>query len=184
MVIPNGMFKTISKISIFEDPILKFFINEIEAPNGEIFTRRIIEYHNAAAVVAVNEENELLLVKHYRHPIKQTIWEIPGGMLNVGEDPHTCALRELQEETGYQSNEIEHLISFHPEPAFTTQIIHLFKARQLQRTSSMKSESEINDLKFFNTNQVKNMIANGDIISSWSVIGALLLLYSPSERFT
>jgi ADP-ribose pyrophosphatase len=170
------MFKILSRQEIFSDRLLTFRVDEVETFEGRTLNRNVIEYHEAAATVVLSGKKEVLLIKHFRYPVGKFIWEIPGGIIQKGEDAKTCALRELREETGYQARFIDYLLSYFPEPEFSTQIVHLFIASDLRFIGNWVEENEIEDLQFFSKDRLLGMIDSKDIMSSWSLIGILYAL--------
>jgi ADP-ribose pyrophosphatase len=124
--------KTIASKSIFDGKIIRLQVDEVELPNGNTSTREIVKHPGAVAVLAVTEENKLVLVRQYRKPLEKTILEIPAGKLEPGEDPMECARRELEEETGYRAESLHPLVSFYTSPGFADEIIHIYEARGLK----------------------------------------------------
>ena len=100
---------------------------------GEKLTREFVAHPGAVAVVAVNDANEVLLIRQYRHPVQAFLWEIPAGLLDVaGEIPVDAAQRELVEETGYRAGEMKPLIEFYSTPGGNSELIKVFKASNLE----------------------------------------------------
>jgi ADP-ribose pyrophosphatase len=95
-------------------------------------TREYVEHPGAVAVVAINEGNQVLMIRQYRHPVGEFLWEIPAGLLDVaGESHELAAKRELLEETGYQAHNLEPLIEFFTTPGGSSEKITIFLARNL-----------------------------------------------------
>jgi 8-oxo-dGTP pyrophosphatase MutT (NUDIX family) len=90
-----------------------------------------IRHPGAAAVVALDAQERVCVVRQYRHAVADFLWEIPAGKLDPGEAPDVCAMRELQEETGVQAREWTSLGQFLPAPGIFTEVIHLYLARGL-----------------------------------------------------
>ena len=86
---------------------LHFCVDEVTLSNGHISTREMVLHPGAVAVIAVTAEKEVILVKQYRYPVKEVLYEIPAGKLEPGEDPAVCAPRELAEETGFLAEKWE-----------------------------------------------------------------------------
>ena len=92
-----------------------------EMPNGQLVPEYyVLEYPNWVSVVGVTEDEEIILVKQYRHGVKESILEVPGGVIDEGEDSLTAAKREMLEETGYEFNHFEKLCELFPNPATST----------------------------------------------------------------
>jgi ADP-ribose pyrophosphatase len=99
---------------------------------GVTLTREFVAHPGAVAVVALNEKNEVLLIKQYRHPVRSFLWELPAGLLDQpGEALVAAAQRELLEETGYVAEQWSELIEFHTTPGGNSETISIFLARNL-----------------------------------------------------
>jgi ADP-ribose pyrophosphatase len=140
--------KTLSSKTIFEGRVIDVKLDEVELPNGNTSTREIVRHPGAVAIVAVTPENKLLLVRQFRKPLERVIYEIPAGKLEKGEKPEASAKRELEEETSYTSEKLEHIISFYTSPGFADEIIHLYYADTLTESTSgaQLDEDEFVDL--------------------------------------
>lgn len=100
-------------------------------------TRDFVSHPGAAAVVALDDSERVLLIQQYRHPIRTRDWELPAGLLDVpGEDPQAAAARELAEEADYAAARWEHLVSTYTTPGGNDEIIHLYLARDLREVAS------------------------------------------------
>ena len=89
-------------------------------------------------LIALTPDNQVVLVKQYRHGAEEYTLEIPGGCVEEGEDPMRSALRELREETGYNSTEIEHLGTVHPNPAMLSMRCHSYLARNVKKEGALQ----------------------------------------------
>ncbi len=121
----------ISSEEIFNGKIVHLFRDTVRLPNGKPATREVMRHPGAAAVVAMTDEGNVILVRQYRHPFSQVMLEIPAGKLDPGEDPLVCARRELLEETGYVAAEFTSLGVLYPSVAVLDEKIHLFLAKGL-----------------------------------------------------
>lgn len=117
---------------------------------GQIVSRDVVRHPGAAAVVAINDNNEVLLVRQYRHPVGHLLWEIPAGLLDVeGEDPLECAKRELLEEGGATAARYEPLLSPFVTPGGSDEVIHIYLARDITMNEAgrvMTGEAEEADM--------------------------------------
>lgn len=101
--------------------------------NGTTLVREFVAHPGAVAVIALNEQQEILLIKQYRHPVREYLWEIPAGLLDVpGESRLEAAKRELLEETGYIAQIWQELIEFHTTPGGNDETITVFVAQDLR----------------------------------------------------
>jgi len=102
--------------------------------NGTRIRQEIVEQGNAVAVLAIDNDDEVVLVNEFRYPVGHVL-EIPAGNVDKGETSLKCAQRELLEETGYKAKKFEHLIKFFPKLGYNTQIIDCYVATELEKTS-------------------------------------------------
>ncbi|PFN78849.1 ADP-ribose pyrophosphatase [Bacillus sp. AFS076308] len=125
--------KTIKSEEIFSGKIISLHLQDVELPNGKHSKREIIKHPGAVAVIAVTDENKVVMVEQYRKALERTIVEIPAGKLEKGEEPEICARRELEEETGYECSSLELLTSFYTSPGFADEIVHVYVAKGLTK---------------------------------------------------
>ena len=134
---------TLNSKNIFSGRFIKLRLDEVILPNGRKSTREIVEHPGAIAVVAVNGDNDIFMVRQYRKPIEKELLEIPAGKLEKGESKEMCAKRELMEETGYYPHDIKYITSFYSSPGFSNEIIYLFLARNLEKNSERQISMSI-----------------------------------------
>lgn len=134
--------KTIKTEKIFDGRIVKLRVDEVELPNGKTSTRELIKHPGAVALIAVTDEKKIVLVEQYRKPMEKALVEIPAGKLDAGEDPKDCAIREMEEETGYECEVIEPLISLYTSPGFADEIVHMFVAKGLKKKENARGLDE------------------------------------------
>jgi ADP-ribose pyrophosphatase len=125
--------KTLKTEQIFSGKIISLQVDDVELPNGKTSKREIIKHPGAVAVLAITDDNKIVMVEQYRKALERTLIEIPAGKLEKGEEPRLSALRELEEETGYECKQLEWLISFYTSPGFADEIVHLYLARGLSK---------------------------------------------------
>lgn len=167
--------KTISSESVYEGKIFNLDKIKVLLPNGMTSERDVIRHNGGVAVVAVKNDGKILFVEQFRKAIDQILFEIPAGKLNKGEDPKECALRELEEETGYKANKIEFLSKIVMAPGFADEFIYLYYASDLYKGIKGGDEDEFINLHEFTLDEVNQMIFNGKIFDSKSVCGIKFL---------
>ena len=131
--------KTLSTQQIFNGKVISLQVDEVELPNGKKAKRELIKHPGAVAIIAITDENKLVLVEQYRKALQRTIVEIPAGKLEKGEEPLECAKRELEEETGYECKSIELVTSFYTSPGFADEIVHVYLATGLTKKENAAS---------------------------------------------
>ena len=166
--------KTISSDRIYTGKVISLKVDTVEIDNKGYKKREIVEHPGAVAIVAITEDNKVVLVKQFRKPIEQVIWEIPAGKLEIGESPKECAIRELKEETGYSAKNLKLLHKFFTSSGFSNQKIYIFLA-----TGLTKGEPDFDDDEFIETyeidiNKAQNMVIKNEIEDAKTSIGILL----------
>lgn len=158
--------KTIKSDRIYEGKILNLRLDSVELPDRKYSKREIVEHVDSSAIVLV-EDGKLLLTKHYRNTVDDIIYEIPAGMIEVGETPIDAASRELEEETGYISDDIELIYSLYSSPGYSTEKIYFFKANP---PFDIGNKIENLEIEFIDLERVKKLIYDLEIIDMKTVI--------------
>jgi len=122
-------------------------------------------------VVPLKDARTVILIRQYRHAVGGYIYEIPAGKLHHGEDPRECALRELEEEIGYKAGVLELVSSAYTTPGFTDEVIHIYKATQLQRGKQNLGHDEVLAIAEFPLEKTIAMIREGVIKDAKTIVG-------------
>lgn len=123
--------KTLEQISKFEGRVIHVHVDTVELPNGCTSTREIVNHPGGVGILALDEDNNVLVVRQFRYAFGRTLLEIPAGKLERGEDPYQAAMRELREETGAICDKLTSLGELYPTPGYCDEIIRLYLARDL-----------------------------------------------------
>lgn len=166
--------KTISVNKIYKGRIIEVEAQKVTLPDGRTASRDIIRHPGAAAIIPVNDKNEVYMVRQYRKPIEKVLLEIPAGKLDPGEDPEACAERELKEETGLTATEIKHLVSVYSTPGFSDEVLHIYSATGLSQGETSKDEDEFISCEKVHIDKLVDMVLNNEINDAKTVIGILL----------
>lgn len=159
---------------IHKGQIIDIYKDYVEIPNGTIAQWDFIGHKGAAAVVPVTKDGKILMVKQYRNAIDRFTLEIPAGGLNSVEEPMIdCAKRELEEETGYKSQNLEFLISLRTAVAFCNERIDVFVAKDLTKTSQNLDDDEFIDVESYEIDELLKMIFEGNIQDAKTVSSLL-----------
>jgi ADP-ribose pyrophosphatase len=145
-------------------------------PGGRETTREIVEHSDCVAIVAIDADDNVLLVKQFRKSVERELLEIPAGGIDPGEDPVTTVRREMQEETGYLPQKVERLGGFYSSPGFCTEYLHLYLATDLTPSPLYAEDTESIKLTRVPISQIPSLIASGSICDAKSIAG--LLIYS------
>lgn len=148
-------------------------VNEelVELPNQRQCTLEIIHHPGGAAVVALNKQNEICLLRQYRHAADGWLWELPAGKLEPDESADLTAQRELIEEAGVDANKWHKLGIMHSSPGVFTEIIHLYLASELCPTASAHEEHEVIEIHWVALEKALTMADQGEITDAKSLIG-------------
>lgn len=165
--------KKIASETIYQGKILNLRVDTVRLPNGKESKREVVEYNGAVAIVALTAENDVVLVRQYRYPAQREFLEIPAGKLEPGESPLACAQRELMEETGASSEKWRELCSFYSTPGFSTELMHIFLARDVNFTEQRLDEDEFVEVKRVSLPTAWQMIKDGKIYDAKSIAGIL-----------
>ena len=166
--------KTISSDRIYTGKVISLKIDTVEIANKGYKKREIVEHPGAVGIVALTDDNKIILVKQFRKPIEKAIWEIPAGKLEKGENPKDCAIRELKEETGYSANNIKLIHKFYTSAGFSNQRMYIYLATGLIPGECKFDEDENIDIHHVELCEVYNMINKNEIEDAKTAIGILL----------
>lgn len=166
--------KTISSDRIYTGKVISLKVDTVEIDNKGYKKREIVEHPGAVAIVAITEDNKVVLVKQFRKPIEQVIWELPAGKLEIGESPKECAIRELKEETGYSAKNLKLLHKFFTSAGFSNQKIYIFLATGLTKGEPDFDDDEFIEKYEIDINEAQNMVIKNEIEDAKTSIGILL----------
>jgi len=168
--------ETLSSRMVFEGRALKLRIDTVKLPSGKETTREIVEHENCVAIVALDDADNILLVKQFRKPVEKELLEIPAGGIDPGETPEDAVRREMREETGFLPQKVERLGGFYSSPGFCTEYLHLYLATDLVPKPLKAEDSESITLVQVSLKEVTGLIASGAIVDAKSIAGLLAFL--------
>ena len=170
-----------SRRTIHNGRVFEITVENVTLPTGYRMDMEIIRHPGAAAIVPLLEDNQVVMLKQYRHAVGDFLWEIPAGTFDGSEDPMECARRELAEETGYTAGKWDHLGLIVPVPGYSDERIHLYLARNLTLAAQHLEQDEILEVHILPLQQVAEMIADGQIQDAKTIaaIFQVLIKHTP-----
>jgi ADP-ribose pyrophosphatase len=161
----------ISTKRIYDGRVLNLRVDEVRFENGTVGIREVVEHLGAAAIVPILKGGEVILVRQYRYSIGSDLLEIPAGTLKANEAPEECAVRELEEETGYRCEEISKMTECYVAPGYSTEKIHIYLAKRLTKTETKMEEDESISLERYRFSEALEKIRTGEIRDAKSIVG-------------
>lgn len=165
---------------IYTGRIINLDIDTVGFPNGTAGELEMIRHSGASAVVplldpADTADPRVVLIRQFRHAADAFIWEVPAGRLDPGEAPEACALRELQEETGYTAARLTRLTTIYPTPGFTDERIHLFVATDLTPGDGAPESDEFVEPQVLRWSEVLRLIGRGEVVDGKTLVSLLFV---------
>lgn len=173
-------FKRIDRKLEHSGKIVDFYSDTIVLPDGKTTVWDFIEHKGAAAIVPVDEDGRIIMVKQYRNSIDRYTLEIPAGARNPGEDLKITAMRELEEETGYHTDDSELLIDLYTTAAFCNERIAIYYTEQLIPAKKHLDEDEYVEVERCTLEELIDKIFKGEIMDAKTI--AAILAYKVKKQ--
>lgn len=165
--------KRLSTEQIFDGRILHIRRDLVELPDGTQSVREVVDHPGGVCILALDEENQALLVSQFRYPYEQVVRELPAGKLEYGEDPDAAAIRELKEETGAAPGEFRSLGELYPSPGYCGEIIRMYLARDLSFGETHLDADEFLNLERIPFSQLVEQVLSGEIKDAKTIAAVL-----------
>ncbi|EGT2230944.1 TPA: NUDIX hydrolase [Clostridioides difficile] len=167
--------KTISSDRVYTGKVITLKVDTVEIPGQGYQKRELVEVGGAVGIVAITDDNKVVLVKQFRKPIEKPIFEIPAGKLEKNESPKECAERELKEETGYSAKNIKLIHKFFTSVGFSNEIMFVYLATGLTPGENNLDADEFLDVYEIELEEAYNMVLKNDVEDAKTSIGLLLV---------
>ena len=174
--------ETLSSQLIYDGRAVKLRVDTVRTADGRKTSREIVEHSDCVAIVAIDGDNNVLLVNQFRKPVERELLEIPAGGIEPGEDPVATVRRELQEETGYLPRKVERLGGFYSTPGYCTEYLYLYLATDLVPSQLRAEDTENIRLVRVPVGQISRLIASGKICDAKSIAGLFTFLEYQKRR--
>ncbi len=165
------MEKMISSRLVFEGRAIKLRVDTIETTGGRQSTREIVEHPDCIAVVAIDENDNVLLESQYRKAVEKELLEIPAGGIEPGEDPEAAVKREMREETGYLPRKLKQLGGFYSAPGYSSEYLYLYLASDFVHSPLVAEDTEEIKLVRVPVKEIPSLLTSGKITDAKSIAG-------------
>ena len=175
--------KKISRKDIFRGRVFNIHVDTVRLPNNAIATREVVEHHGGVGILALDENDNILMVRQFRYGAGDVFLEIPAGKLERGEDPAGCGIRELREETGMNASEYTFLAKMYPTPAYCSECIHIYLARGLTPAAGGQNldEGEFLQVERVPLAEALRMCTSGEITDAKTLVAIFKFANSTKE---
>ncbi len=170
--------KQLSSQQIYQGHAVKMRVDTVEKAGGRKTTRDVVEHSDCVAVVVIDGQDNIILVRQFRHPVDRFLLEIPAGGIDPGEEPLDSVRRELQEEIGYFPRRIDKLGGFYSIPGYGTEYLHCFLATDLIPGRLVAEDTEDIELIRISPGEIPRLIASGEICDAKSIAALLMFLFT------
>jgi 8-oxo-dGTP pyrophosphatase MutT (NUDIX family) len=174
--VAEHVFETTSSETLYTGKIFALRRDQVQMPGGQEVTREVVEHFGAVAVVAMDDDDNILMVYQYRHPLGRRLWELPAGLLDVhGEAAHLTAARELQEEAGLHAARWQVLVDLDSTPGFSDESVRVYLATELTPVDRPEAHDEEADmtLQWYSLQDAAHKVLSGEIVNGIAVAGIL-----------
>ena len=161
--------KTTKKENVFQGKVISVNIHTVILPDGKEAKREIVNHPGGVVILAFKDKDTILFVEQYRKPVEITMLELPAGKLEYNEEPETCGIRELEEETGYKAKKFTYVGKVVTSPGFCDEYIYIYKAEDLYKGNINPDEDEFLNIKEMKLSKIKEEILNGNIIDAKTI---------------
>lgn len=162
--------KTLSVREVHRARLFSFTVEEARLPNGNTAEYGIIRHPGSTGIVPIAEDGTVLMMRQYRHAVAEYLLEIPAGTIENGESPLDCAMRELEEETGYTAREFTEIAQVYIVPAYSDEKIYVYLARGLKPATQHLDADEILEIVKYPFEEVLRLIRENVIVDALTVL--------------
>jgi ADP-ribose pyrophosphatase len=173
MTIRDESARRLATRRVYDGKVLSLDVDEVVEPGGVRATREVVRHTGSVAVLAVDAGGRVALVRQFRYPAGEALWELPAGRIDAGETPDEAAVRELEEEAGLRTERLERMAFFYTTPGFCDERMSVFRATGLTEVPARPEEDERIELRWFAPGEVDAMIDAGEVREGKTLVALL-----------
>jgi len=167
--------RTVASERIYDGKVVSLRLDTVEFADGRRARREVVEHSGVVAIVALDNDDRLILVRQFRSPVGASLLEVVAGGIDAGEEPEAAAQRELQEEIGYRAATMRRLAGFWVAPGYSTEFIHVYVASELSESRLDADDDEQLTAERYSLDEALALVQRGDICDAKSIVGILTL---------
>jgi ADP-ribose pyrophosphatase len=166
--------KTIDSEYLYRGKVITLRKDKIEQHDGKQYIREIVEHNGGVGIVAITPEGKLILVSQFRKPFNEVLVEIPAGKLEINEEPYSCAVRELEEETGYKPLKLVLMTTIYPSPGFLSEKLYIYFCNTMVKGRINFDEGENLLSHYIDFDEALEKVYSGEIKDAKTIVGILM----------
>jgi ADP-ribose pyrophosphatase len=163
----------VTKKTVYEGLIVRVRQDQVQLMDGSLANREVVEHPGGVAILAINEQDEVVMVRQFRYPAGEAVLELPAGKLEPGEDPQLSALRELEEETGIRPGKVTPMGFSYSSPGIFAEKIYFFLAQDLIQGEAHPEEGEFLEVLRIPLSQLIQMVGKGELTDAKTIVGIM-----------
>jgi 8-oxo-dGTP pyrophosphatase MutT (NUDIX family)/DNA-binding transcriptional regulator YhcF (GntR family) len=175
---PEGLapWKIHGRRTIYENKWVDLDLVDVEPPGVDRFEHHLVRLHHVAIAAVVDDRDRVLMLWRYRFVTQSWGWELPGGIVDDGEDARAAALREVEEETGWRPDALEHVVTYQPMVGMVDSPHEVFVGRGATRVGEPTDQEEAGHVEWVPLSDIRGLMAKGDLLGSGTLVALLHLL--------
>ncbi|MFH9114074.1 GntR family transcriptional regulator [Streptomyces globisporus] len=181
---PEGVepWRIYGERNVYDNRWVKLQLWDVEPPGLERFEHHVVKLHHVAVTAVIDDQDRVLMMWRYRFVPKQFGWELPGGIVDEGEDPSDTALRETVEETGWRPKSLEHVVTYQPMVGMVDSPHEIFVGHGAERVGDPSDLEEAGHIEWVPLADVPGLMARGELMGSGTLVALLHILATRSGR--
>lgn len=165
---------------VYRGKIVDLIVDTIEV-KGRQYLREVVRHPGGVVVLAELTDGRIPFVRQRRYPLDQVLLELPAGKIDEGEDPALGAARELEEETGYRPEFLQHVLSFYPTPGFCDEFLHLYYTNRVQETRTDFEHDEEIEVELYRPEEAMELGLRGEIVDAKTLLALFWLFWKKKQ---